>query len=80
MSWPVAHVVGYVVHGLGFYHILRPPLPQGKKVSRTSLISVEGGQVPMEEVKRQLVRLFPGKWTWELKALEDNSYLAKFPL
>jgi hypothetical protein len=54
MSRPVAHVVGYAVHGLGFYHILWPPLPRGKKVSRTSLIS-------MEEVKRLLVRLFPGK-------------------
>jgi hypothetical protein len=33
----------------------------------------------MEEVKRQLERLFPGKWTWEIKAHEDNSFLAKFP-
>jgi hypothetical protein len=33
----------------------------------------------MEEVKRQLERLFPGKWTWELKAHEENSFLAKFP-
>jgi hypothetical protein len=24
---PVAHAVGYAVHGLGFYHIPRPPLP-----------------------------------------------------
>jgi hypothetical protein len=33
----------------------------------------------MEDVKRQLERLFPGKWTWELKAREDKSFLAKFP-
>jgi hypothetical protein len=44
-----------------------------------ALISVKGGQVQLEEVKRQLERLFPGKWTWELKAHEDNSFLAKFP-
>jgi hypothetical protein len=42
-------------------------------------IIVEGGNVLMEEVKRQLERLFPGKWTWELKAHEENSFLAKFP-
>jgi hypothetical protein len=24
-------------------------------------------------------RLFPGRWSWELKELEENSYLAKFP-
>jgi hypothetical protein len=45
-----------------------------------ALISVEGGQVQLEEVKRQLGRLFPGKWIWELMAHEDNSFLDKFPL
>jgi hypothetical protein len=33
----------------------------------------------LEEVKRQLERLFSGKWAWELKAQEENSYLAKIP-
>jgi hypothetical protein len=79
MTRPVAHAVGYAVHGLGFYHIPRPPLPRAKKDSRTALISVEGGQVPMEEVLRQLERLFLGRWTWELKAHEENSFLDKFP-
>jgi hypothetical protein len=54
MPRPVAHAVGYAVHGLGFYHILRPLLPRAKKDSRTVLISLEGGKVPMEEVKRQV--------------------------
>jgi hypothetical protein len=79
MPRPMAHAAGYAVHGLGFYHIPRPPLPQAKKDSRTTLKSVEGGQVPMEKVKRQLERLFSGKWTWEIKAHEDSSFLAKFP-
>jgi hypothetical protein len=79
MSRPVAHAVGYAVHGLGFYHIPRPPLPRAKKDSRMARIAVEGGSVPIEEVKRQLERLFPGKWTWELKAHEENSFLSKFP-
>jgi hypothetical protein len=78
MTRLVVHVVGYVVDGLGFYHISRPPLPKAKKESRTALISIEGGHVPMEEVKRHLERLFPGKWTWELRAHEENSFLDKF--
>jgi hypothetical protein len=45
----------------------------------TVRITVEEGSVLMKEVKRQLERLFPGKWTWELKAHEGNSFLAKFP-
>jgi hypothetical protein len=39
---PVAHAMGYAVHGLGFYHIPRPPLPRAKKDSRIALLSVEG--------------------------------------
>ena len=30
----VAHAIGYVVHGLGFYHIPHPPLPRARKESR----------------------------------------------
>jgi hypothetical protein len=79
MPRPVADAVGYAVHGLGFYHIPRPPLPKARRDTRTALISVEGGQVPVEEVRRQLERLFPERWAWELRELEENSYLAKFP-
>lgn len=61
MPRPVAHVVGYVVHGLGFYHIPRPPLPKAKKDSKAVVISVEGGKLTKEEVQRQPERIFPRK-------------------
>jgi hypothetical protein len=38
----VAHAVGYAVHGLGFYHIPRSPLPRAKKELRMAHITVEG--------------------------------------
>jgi hypothetical protein len=79
MPRPVAHAVGYAVHGLGFYHIPRPPLPRSKKESKTATISVEGCKLSKEEVQKQLERLFPGKWVWELKDHEEGSFLAKFP-
>jgi hypothetical protein len=79
MPRPVAHAVGYAVHGLGFYHIPRPLLPRAKKESKTALISVEGGLLSKEEVQKQLERLFPGKWVWELKDHENNTFPAKFP-
>jgi hypothetical protein len=78
MPRPVAHAVGYAVHGLVFYHIPRPPLSRIRKDSKTALISVEGGQVSKEEVQKQLERLFPGKWVWELKDHEENTFLTKF--
>ena len=77
---PVAHAVGYAVHGLGFYHIPRPPLSRTKKESKTAVISVEGGEISKEEVQRQLERLFPDKWVWELKDHEENTFLAKIPI
>jgi hypothetical protein len=42
MLRPVAHAVGYAVHGLGFYHIPRSPLPRAKKELRMAHITVEG--------------------------------------
>lgn len=79
MPRPVAHAVGYAVHGLGFYHIQRPPLVKAKRDSKTAIISVEGGHVSKEVVHKQLERLFPGKWVWELVEHEENSFLTKFP-
>ncbi|KAJ1256953.1 hypothetical protein BS78_K261200 [Paspalum vaginatum] len=64
---PVAHAVGYAVHGLGFYHIPHPPLPQAKKDSKTALIRIVGGQLSEEQ------------WRWELADHEDNSFITKFP-
>ncbi|KAG2599979.1 hypothetical protein PVAP13_5KG483000 [Panicum virgatum] len=79
MPRPVAHAVGYAVHGLGFYHIPHPPLPRARKDTKMALISIEGGQLDKEEVQRQLARIFPGKWQWELSEHEDNSFITKFP-
>jgi hypothetical protein len=55
------------------------PLAKARKESRMALVSVEGGQIAKEDVKLQLERLFPGKWVWELKEHEGNSFLTKFP-
>jgi hypothetical protein len=43
MSRPFAHPVGYALYGLGFYHILRPPLARAKRDSKMALIFVESG-------------------------------------
>lgn len=58
--------MGYVVHGLGFYHIPHAPLLRTKKESRMALISVVGGVLSKEQIVVQLQRIFPSKWTWEL--------------
>lgn len=47
---PVAHAVGYAVHGLGFYHIPHPPLAWSKKESKSAMITVTGGVLTKEQV------------------------------
>lgn len=59
---PVAHAVGYAVHGLGFYHIPHPPLSRTRKESRSASITVVGGELTKEQVVIQLQRIFPSKW------------------
>lgn len=78
-SRPVAHAVGYAVHGLGFYHIPHPPLSRSKKESKKALIRVGGGKLTKEKVVSQLQRLYPGKWNWELEDNEDNTFITTFP-
>ncbi|RLM69189.1 hypothetical protein C2845_PM17G05950 [Panicum miliaceum] len=78
-SRPVAHAVGYAVHGLGFYHITHAPLPRSKKESRSAVISMVGGVLTKEQVVVQLQRIFPGKWSWELSEHEQNVFITKFP-
>lgn len=53
-SRPVAHAVGYAVHGLGFYHIPHPPLPKTKRESSSTMITVVGGELSKEQIILQL--------------------------
>ncbi|CAN6251559.1 unnamed protein product, partial [Urochloa humidicola] len=78
MPRPVAHAVGYAVHGLGFFHIPHPPLSRARKDSKMALIKVEGGQLDKDQVIAQLQRLFGGKWKWEVTE-QDVSFITKFP-
>jgi hypothetical protein len=77
MPRPVAQAVGYAVHGLRFYHIPHPPLSRAKKGiqvgkdlcgRRQSVLGADSGTDG---------ETFYDKWKWELKALEDNSFVAK---
>lgn len=71
-------MVGYAVHGLGFYPIPHPPLHRVKD-SRMALIQVEGGQLDKVQVIAQLQRRFGGKWEWEVTKHEKDSFITRFP-
>ena len=75
---PVAHAVGYAVHGLSFYHIPHPPLPKAKKDSRAALITVVGVTLTREQIIFHSQNLVPIKWNWELKDHEQG-FVTQFP-
>jgi len=76
---PVAHAAGYVVMGLGFYHIPHPPLPRVKKDSKMARVSVVGGTLSGDQLIMQLKRVVPVKWNWELKDPGEGKFLTQFP-
>lgn len=56
---PMAFSVGYVIDGLGFFHIPHPPLSGPKTEGSKALISVQGGVLSEAEVVSHLQRLLP---------------------
>lgn len=76
---PMAYAAGYVVMGLGFYHIPHPPLPRVKKDTKKALVSVVGGSLSGEQLIIQLKRVVPVKWNWELKVVEEGKFITQFP-
>jgi hypothetical protein len=64
---PVAHVVGYAVDDLGFYHIPHTPFTSMKKESNVALIWVEEGPLPGEALRDHLKSLIPGKFEWNVQ-------------
>jgi len=77
---PVAHAAGYVVMGLGFYHIPHPTtLPRVKKDSKMARVLVVGGTLSGDQLIMQLKRVVPVKWNWELKDPGEGKFLTQFP-
>jgi len=64
MPKPVAHVVGYSVAGLTFYHIPHVSLAR-KKESKNAFVTVVGGTLSTEQLVLQLQRIVPVKWRWD---------------
>jgi hypothetical protein len=55
----LAHLYGYDVSGLGFYHIPHAPINFGKPDNRTTLVTVHRGEFSIPQLVVELSRLIP---------------------
>jgi hypothetical protein len=70
---------GYVVEGLGFFHIAHDASLKHKSVERTTLIKITDGELSIRDVISELQRLIPRGWTWYVDATGNNSFKTVFP-
>jgi hypothetical protein len=76
--WLLAHLCGYDVNGLGFYHIPHAPFSFGKTSNTTALVMVQGGALSIPQLVAKLGRLIPERWQWEVTQHENNSFIVPF--
>jgi hypothetical protein len=75
----VAHVVGYAVDDLGFYHIPHAPFTTAKKDGNTTLVRVEGGSLIEKALRGHLKKLILGKFEWDVQVHAKDTWIVPFP-
>jgi hypothetical protein len=69
---------GFVVEGLGFFHIPHEASAKMHTEARTTLISVTDGELSVEYVISELQRLIPSGWVWSVAVMGSNSFDTAF--
>jgi hypothetical protein len=70
---------GYVVEGIGFFHIAHDAIHKHKKDDHAALIKITDGVLTIPNVILELERLIPGGWTWNVEATGNNTFKTIFP-
>jgi hypothetical protein len=76
---PAALTCGYVVDGLGFFHIPHVTSQQQREESWTVIIRVTDGALSMPNIISELEHLMPTMWTWKVEAIGNNMFKTLFP-
>jgi hypothetical protein len=77
----VARYVGSSATGLGFYHTEMPDVTSNP-VSTTrncGIFTIEEGVITREELAQEFGNIYKTNWPWQIRELEDLSFLVKFP-
>ncbi|GJN00206.1 hypothetical protein PR202_ga17620 [Eleusine coracana subsp. coracana] len=79
-SVEVAKYVGNAASGLGFYNIEIQEEREQRLMdfNNCGKVYVESGEITKEELTRELA-LFNPRWPWQIRQIDDWSYLVRFP-
>jgi hypothetical protein len=78
---PSAKLVGRANPGLEFFHVeLPPPTSQGLLITKNmGIVYVEAGEINKEDLATEFSVIYKTTWPWKIRALDDWTYLVKFP-
>ncbi|KAM0910493.1 hypothetical protein ACQ4PT_014116 [Festuca glaucescens] len=82
-STPSATYYGSTSKGLGFYHVDVSEVEETKwlNFNNCGIVSVRKGSISLSKLEKDLCNIFckTKKWPWQLRELEPNSFLVRFP-
>jgi hypothetical protein len=78
---PSAKLVGSANPRLIFFHVeLPPPLAQGLQITENvGIVYVEAGEISKEDLASEFSMIYKTTWPWQIRDLDDWTYLVKFP-
>jgi hypothetical protein len=78
--FPVAAYLGSAASGLGFFHIDLPEKPVRElSIKNIGVVYVESGAINKEELASGLTAIYKTTWPWQIRELDEWSFLVKFP-
>lgn len=70
---------GYVVDGLGFFHIPFNGKTKNQSESKAAIVNVLEGSMTEMQVVVELERLLPGSSNWVVQEIKENTFATTFP-
>ena len=76
----LAKFIGSAASGLGFYHIeLYDQLNVRNTTKNVGLIYIDAGSATKEDLYQGLATIYKTNWPWQIRELDEWTYLVKFP-
>ncbi|VAH14680.1 uncharacterized protein [Triticum aestivum] len=76
-----ARYIGSAAPGLGFYHVELPDVNAQRigTLQNIGIVHVEEGGITKEELAAEFTIIYKTRWPWQIRSLDEWSFLVKFP-
>lgn len=77
----MAAYVGSASFGLGFYHleVLDVESTQWLNLNNCGVVRVISSSINLSELERELSEIYYREWPWQIRELEKDNFLVRFP-